>query len=334
MADIEIEAFRANTPASKGITAADLQATVAAFNPDMHRAPVVMGHPGNDQEAPSFGVLSGARVEGNSLYVKIKNLAQEAVDGVKGSRILNRSIAFWDRNHPSNPNPGTLSLRHLGLLGGAAPAIPNMAPLRFAADDGDVPGHIVAEGEPGAPMIYAAADAAPQIDVAELALQVAAIIKPAEVPAPTPEQKEFAVATEAELAERERIIAEREAAATAKENQFAADEANRLAAEKTQREADNTTFAAGLVTAGRFPAGHQQDLVSILNALPTETLTFSGDVKEAPAVALKRILGAAAPVIKFEQVSPTGEPIFSAQDDDEAKALAASNERSATAWRK
>lgn len=326
MSEIEIEAFRADTPASRGITAAHIADAAAAFDPATQRVPVVMGHPGNDQDAPAFGEITGARADGNKLFVKIKNLAQAAVDGVKESRILNRSIAFWHPNHPSNPAPGKFSLRHLGLLGGAAPAIPGMAPLRFAADDQDADGgHIVADGEPGSAVIYSVPEAPaklPTLD--EIADAVAAKLKPA-TPA-APQQENFTVATEQELADRE-------AALKAREDKIAADEAKFAADAKAARESANTTFAADLVKAGKFPAGLQGKLVAILNSMPTEALTFASDDVASPADGLKAILNAATPVIQFTTTTPSGNPDFAAGDEtNEAKALAQANARAAAAW--
>ncbi len=325
MAEIEIEAFRAGTPASKGITAAQIAEAASSFNPAAQRAPVVMGHPGNDQEAPAFGVLSGARVEGSSLFVKIKDLAKEAVDGVRQSRILNRSMAFWHPDHPSNPTPGKLSLRHLGLLGGALPAIPGLPPLRFSADDAEADGgHLIADGAPGEAVIFSAPPAAElpaALDLAGIATAVAAILNPAPEP-----KKEFAVATQAELDAREAQLAQREADAAQRETEFAA-------AAKATREAANTSFAAQLVTAGKFPTGKSGDLVAILNAMPVEPLTFSDGAK-SPADALKALLDSATPVIQFSTITPTGQPQFAAPggDNAEATALAAAQARTANAW--
>lgn len=330
--DIEIEAFRADTPASKGITAAQALEAVQGYDATRNPAPVVMGHPADDQSAPAFGAISAARMDGNRLFVKIKNFAQEAIDGVRQSRILNRSMAFWHPDHPSNPNPGKLSLRHLGLLGGAAPAIPNMAPLHFGADD-----QLVAEGEPGVAVIFAAADKPQLADLLDdnaikgIASAVAAILKP--------KGKEFGVteeelkAKETQLAADAAALAEREQAVKDKETQFAADEEQRAKDAKAARETANTEFAAQLVQDGKFPAGHKDDLVSILNALPVETLQFSGDAKEAPAEALKRILGGATPVFQFGVHSPAGNPpAAGGADDAEAQALAAANAKQANKW--
>lgn len=321
MAEIEIEAFRAGTPASKGITAAQIAEAAGSFDPAAHRAPVVMGHPGDDQSAPAFGVLSGARAAGSSLFVTIKDLAKEAVDGVRQSRILNRSMAFWHPDHPSNPTPGKLSLRHLGLLGGAVPAIPNLPPLRFAADESEADGgHLIADGDPAAPYIFAAPEVPAAIDIPGIAAAVAAILKPAPEP-----KKEFAVATQAELDAREAKIAARETEIAAQETAFAA-------SAKAARETANTTFAAQLVAAGKFPAGKSTDLVAILNAMPVEPLTFSDGAK-APADALKALLDSATPVLQFTTLTPQGQPQFTAPGaDPEAEALAKANARNTAAW--
>lgn len=338
MDEVEIQAFMADTPASKGITAAHIADAAAGYVPDTHRAPVVMGHPSPETQdaAPAFGVISGARAEGSKLFVKIKNLGQAVVDGVKASTILNRSIAFWHPNHPSNPTPGKLSIRHLGMLGAAAPGIPNLPGLKFSADDDQ----LLDAADPAPCMIFAAPvtmdqpGALPPETLAAIASAVAAKL----TPEPKPEGKEFAV-DEAALKAAQEKLAKDQADFEAQQTQFAADqkalkdqqEAAAKAA-KEAREKGNTEFAAGLVAKGSFPAGNQADLVTVLNSLPTEVLDFSDSKKEAPADALKRILGGAQVQFPTGQLSPEGNPEFAAGDDAEAKALAAANSRAEQAW--
>lgn len=339
MDEFEIQAFTADTPASKGITAAHIADAAAGYVPDTHRAPIVMGHPRpEDQEgAPAFGVISGARAEGSKLFVKIKNLGQAVKDGVKNSTILHRSIAFWHPNHPSNPTPGKLAIRHLGMLGASAPGVPNMPGLKFSAED-----TLEAEGDAADCVIFAAPTTLDQpgaLDpnaIKAIAESVAAILKTE----PKPQGKEFAVTEEELKAAQDKLAADQKALADA-QTQFSADqqalkdqqEAAAKAA-KEAREKSNTEFAAGLVAKGAFPAGNQADLVTVLNSLPTEVLDFSDSKKEAPADALKRILGGAQ--VQFApgtQLSPDGNPEFAAgADDAEAKALAAANARAEQAW--
>lgn len=338
MADYEIEIFRAGQAASKGITADDVAAVASSYDPERNPAPVVMGHPepGHDHSAPAFGAISGLRADGDKLFGTIKNLAQTAIDGVKNSRILNRSAAFWHPDHPSNPTPGKLSFRHLGLLGGSPPAIPGMEPLRFGADD-----QLEAPGNPGDPMIYAApADPADAVSAAlqdpkviqGMATAVAAILEPQS------KRKDFAVTEEELKAAQDKLEADRAAFAADQKKleddkaAFAADEKARADQAKKDREAANTQFAADLVEQGKFPAGRKDDLVTILNALPVETLQFSGDTETDPATALKSILGDAEKTITFAASTPSGDPPKGGDDDAEAKALAAADAGMSTAY--
>jgi len=339
MADLEFEIFRAGTPASKGITASDIASVAAGYDPERNPGPVVMGHPepGHDHSAPAFGAVSALRADGNKLFGTVKNLAQEVVDGVKQSRILNRSVGFWHPAHPSNPTPGKLSFRHLGLLGGSPPAIPGMEPLRFGASD-----QLETPGAPEEAIIFAAPSEPSVSDVLAnpelmdgIAAAVAAKLKPE-----APKNKELSAMTEEEIkaaqdqmAADEKALEEREAAIAAKETQFAADEEARAKAAQETRETENTKFAADLVDAGKFPPGHKDDLATILNALPVETLQFSGDNKTDPASALKAILNGADAVINFSAVSPSGPGPSANGDDEEKKALAAADAKTQSAYK-
>ncbi|MHB9878987.1 hypothetical protein ACSMXM_04900 [Pacificimonas sp. ICDLI1SI03] len=128
----EIEVFRAGTSASKGITAADLQKVVASYNPALRSAPVVKGHPQNDM--PAYGIIQSLRQDGNRLFATLGDLAGSILDELRLGRWINRSMAFWAEDHPSNPTPGALYAKHLGFLGAAQPAIPGMDPMTFAAE--------------------------------------------------------------------------------------------------------------------------------------------------------------------------------------------------------
>lgn len=148
-----IEAFRGGTKASRGITAAQL-AEVAEDDFDANPRGLCFGHPKNDD--PAAGRITGAKVEGNSLMVKVTDLADKAIDGIKSGAWLNRSAAFFDPHHEANPRPGKWTLRHVGLLGAAAPGIPGMQPLKQAFSF-DADGGLLADGDPADAVIYAPA---------------------------------------------------------------------------------------------------------------------------------------------------------------------------------
>lgn len=153
MIEHEIEVFRAGTPAARGITA-DQLAEVATFDCSEKPVALCFGHPEND--TPAAGGIGGFRVDGNSLFAKITSLTEKAIDGIKGGEWLDRSMAFFHPNHEANPRPGKWSPRHVGLLGGAAPGIPGMAPLKKALAF-DAAGELSAEGAPADAVVYEAA---------------------------------------------------------------------------------------------------------------------------------------------------------------------------------
>jgi hypothetical protein len=148
MIDTEIEVFRADTRASRGITTERL-ASVAAFDCETHPIGCVIGHPKSD--SPAEGRITGFRLDGNKLFASLKGVTQKVVDGIKNGSILNRSMAFFGEDDDANPTPGKLAPRHLGFLGGAAPGIPGMTSLSkalaFAADD-EAGDNLLIEGDP------------------------------------------------------------------------------------------------------------------------------------------------------------------------------------------
>lgn len=323
MSEIEILAFRAGTPASKGITAADLDDVIASYDPAAQTAPIVIGHPTND--APAHGEISGVRRDGNDLFVKMRNLGTKVVEGVKKSELVNRSIAFWDKGHPSNPSPGKYSLRHFGFLGAATPGIPNLGKLTFSADDTE----ILVEGEPAAAVIFA---------VEEVPTPVTVITDPPAAPPAKPLESTAVPMTEAEIATA--------AAENARIAQANADEAARLATERAtfaatqtaQREASNAAIVASLVASGHVAPTDQPKLAMAFNAIPADELTFSADDKGTAISAIASIIAKCGKVVPVgtTPTSPTGgAPEFSADANKAAAdlALANANKAAGEAWR-
>lgn len=320
MDEIEVEAFRADTRASRGITAAHIKEAAESYDAEKAPAPLVFGHPAHD--SPALGVISGARAEGNKLFVRLKNIHDAVKTAVRERRILGRSVAFWSPDHPSNPVPGKYTLRHLGLLGGMAPAIPGMAALRFSADESTLESD--EDGKDIPPEAAVVFTAEP-----EGGTPVATVSEPA--PAKTPKEptmtEEEIKAKEAEFAAKEKEIADREKAAKAKEDEFAA-------AAKAQREGENKATVDKAVAEGRILPAEADDLVKVFNSLPTDALTFSAGENE-PRKVLGDLLGKLpkrTPVADGVQ-SPTSE--FNADDAkaEADKALKESTENLTGAWK-
>ena len=84
-------------------------------------APVVVGHPESD--APAFAWIDGLRRTGDRLQAKLRDIAPAFREAVEAGRYAGRSIALQGD-----------TLRHLGFLGGRAPAVPGLAPTCFASE--------------------------------------------------------------------------------------------------------------------------------------------------------------------------------------------------------
>lgn len=291
MTETWIEAFRVGGSASRQIKPEHLAEVVDddfAANP---RA-LCFGHPKSDD--PAAGTLTGAKLEGNSLMVRLGSLTSKAIEGIKSGEWLNRSAAFFDPHHEANPRPGKWTLRHVGLLGGAAPGIPNMAPLAkslaFSADGDDLAG-LEVTGDPADAVVYAGAPT-----------PVHTIFEAKEPPMSTPTEK-----TPEELAfeARETQIAEREAAA-----------AKRI---KTAFDASNSREVDALVAAGKVLPAEADALKTVFSAFDAEgdDLTFGAGDKATKASAASALFAFMAGLPKRvplgEQHSPGTE--FSADGD-------------------
>jgi len=118
------------------ITAADVVALAEAYDPALHRAPHVVGHPKSDN--PAYGwVESLQAVDGGNSLVITKSSQVDAAFGelVTSGRFPNRSIAFYPPDHEANPKPGVWYPKHIGWLGAAAPAVKGLKPVAAFAGD-------------------------------------------------------------------------------------------------------------------------------------------------------------------------------------------------------
>ena len=93
---------------------------IAGAHASADPAPVVVGHPETD--APAFAWVDGLRRTGDRLQAKLRDVAPAFREAVEAGRYAARSIALQGD-----------TLRHVGFLGGRAPAVPGLAPTQFAA---------------------------------------------------------------------------------------------------------------------------------------------------------------------------------------------------------
>lgn len=290
MDEIELEVFRADTRASRGITSADIAEAASIYDPANAPAGICLGHPKSD--TPAFGRVKSFRADGASLFATIP-VQPELIDGVKKETLLNRSLAFFSRNHEANPRPGKLYPRHLGFLGASAPGIPGMKPLikalAFTAEDD---GGIEVIGEPAEAVIFE--------------------------PAPTP----VFIARESTV--------EPKPAAEPTADQLKADreqlEKDRLAFEAEQSKAHETANAGivdGLVAGGKLLPKDRDNVLLVFNALDPAPLEFTatdGKAKDtlSPAAALGRLLGTGVKLVPVDEgrTSPSAEFKAGGEKDD------------------
>ncbi len=146
MADTNIEIFRAGTHTAMSgeavtVTTADLAEIAAAYDPAVHEAPLVIGHP--ETNAPAYGWVKGLTVSGDRLVATPHQVDPAFAEMVRRGAYKKRSASFWGVKTPGNPTPGKLALRHVGFLGAVAPAVKGLREVAFA--DGDAGGMITFE---------------------------------------------------------------------------------------------------------------------------------------------------------------------------------------------
>lgn len=91
--------------------------------------PIVVGHPKDN--SPAFGWIKNLFVKGESLFAEAVDLVPEFLELLKQKIYKNRSVSLKQNED------GTLSLNHVGFLGGALPAVKGLEELNLNADDID-----------------------------------------------------------------------------------------------------------------------------------------------------------------------------------------------------
>lgn len=129
-----IKIFRAGThTASDGrkmfFSPALIDSCAATFNPQAGPAPLVLGHP--RENGPAFGWVRGLVAKGGELFAEAE-FSDKLRDLVKAGSYQYVSAAFNTLAMFSPTEPAAISLRHVGFLGGAAPAVKGLGRVEFA----------------------------------------------------------------------------------------------------------------------------------------------------------------------------------------------------------
>jgi hypothetical protein len=113
--------------------AGDLRASASAYDPGIHEAPVVVGHPRTDD--PAYGWVKALEYSDNGLFATVGQVDPEFAGLVRAGRFKKISSSFYAPDSPQNPAPGVYYLRHVGFLGAQPPAVKGLKPVSFAAGE-------------------------------------------------------------------------------------------------------------------------------------------------------------------------------------------------------
>lgn len=108
----------------------DLQATVGAYDPAKHEAPLVVGHPQHD--LPAYGWVQSLQFNEGGIDATPAQVNTDFADMVAAGAFKKISASFYSPSSPSNPVPGVYYLRHVGFLGAQPPAVKGLRNPSFA----------------------------------------------------------------------------------------------------------------------------------------------------------------------------------------------------------
>lgn len=106
-----------------------LSAAVKGYDPALHEAPVVVGHPKDNH--PAFGWIDHLELKEGVVLAHPKQVDAEFAELVEQGKYKKRSASWYLPDSPNNPKPGTLYLRHVGFLGAMPPALKGLKDVSF-----------------------------------------------------------------------------------------------------------------------------------------------------------------------------------------------------------
>lgn len=309
------------------ITDADVQRAAEVYDPKLHEAPIVIGHPA--MNAPAYGWVPKLAADGGSLTAEFAQMDDGFAEAVRAGRYKKVSASFWPPGHPNNPVPDSYYLRHVGFLGAHAPAVKGLRAIEFGeAEEGVIEFSEAAHGIAARLwrnmrewlIAQFGQDAADKVvpdweieGIKEMAARPdlppdpVLFADPPPTPQPNPQenpmsQEDQAAALAAEKAAREKAEADA-AQAKAELKKLQDEQAKDLRDAAHQQNAD---FAEGLVKEGRLKPADKALVVQVLDFAehPEHTTADFGEGEAAKPLgtALREFLAAVLP-----QQLPTGE---------------------------
>jgi hypothetical protein len=134
-----IEIFKPGTHATvdgRSITFSEVDVRLVAqgYDPELHKAPLVVGHPKMDD--PAYGWAGKLEFSDGVLKAEPDQVEEQFAELVNAGRFPKISASLYPPDHPRNPKPGQYYLKHIGFLGAMAPAVKGLKCAEFADEEG------------------------------------------------------------------------------------------------------------------------------------------------------------------------------------------------------
>ncbi len=265
--------FTALSGQTLAFSEADLKAAADSYDPALHEAPLVVGHPKTD--APAYGWVEKLVYDGR-LKAAPRQVDPQFAELVRAGRYKKISASFYLPDSPANPKPGVYYLRHVGFLGAQPPAVKGLKDASF--DDADQGVVTIEFSEPSTE----------EPDMAD---------KPDTPQTSDPNAAEFAE-RQAELERKQRELEAREAEFAERERRLAQEEAAR-------RQKETADFVEKLIAAGKVLPRDKAGLVALMTAMDAKSeveFAEGGQVVKQPAVDfLRRFLEALPKIVDYAE---------------------------------
>lgn len=286
-----LHVFRAGThTATDGnqytFSEANVADMVASYDPQLSRAPLVVGHPKIDD--PAYGWAASFSCNGAEVFAAPEAVDPQFAEMVNDQRFGAISLSVYLPDTPGNPKPGHYYPRHIGFLGAQPPSVKGLQRPQFAENDGAVefsmplPRRVSSLGYYLKRLFQGLRDRAIESDGAEKAEQLipqwcidgiaeatvdddsldTAFAEPIQTPEKTMSKEN---GNAADFAEQQQKLDDRNTALDAREQAL-------RKREDDARRADAAEFAEQLVQDGKVLPRHQVGIVELLLAIPAGTV--------------------------------------------------------------
>ena len=299
-------------------TEADLLACAQGYDPALHEAPIVVGHPKDN--APAFGWVKSLSYKEGSLQAEPHQVDEAFAELVRLGRYKKISASFYLPDAAANPKPGAYYLRHVGFLGAQPPAVKGLRDASFADGETDTVCFSDWDDQLNAGLWRRMRDwligkfgqeeadqVLPSWDVEQLKTLADQPEQPDE-PATNAAYAE-GVRMKTELERREAALKTREEGLTQKEADFKEAKTTLDRQALAARKVEHLAFCEGLVKDGRLAPTHKEPLVAFMAAIGTEAVLAFGEgdaAKSEPSLGwLKGFLATIPKQLSFKEAAGT-----------------------------